>query len=213
MFWSASCCICGGLAPLKATRIPNPQIPLGTRGLQRTRNSRALTPAFREALVPLVLFQKKAHRYILDQAHVLRKPSIGRKRRRDASDSRALLPFSKPDYMARHQNFRTVWVLVTAVVPCCRVSNTILKFPAACGCARPRAGTTASNRQPICMYSPICRKKSSRNGRGSIHGQLAAKTNNGSGFGNGSSALLSRVSLSSDTRVSSTILAQGVVEF
>jgi len=54
VFWSASCCICGGLAPLKATRIPNPQIPLGTRGLQRTRNSRALTPAFREALVPLV---------------------------------------------------------------------------------------------------------------------------------------------------------------
>ena len=54
VFWSASCCIRGGLAPLKATRIPNPQIPLGTRGLQRTRNLRALTPAFREAHVPLV---------------------------------------------------------------------------------------------------------------------------------------------------------------
>ena len=54
VFWSASCCICGGLAPLKATRIPNPRIPLGTRGLQRTRNSRALTPAFRKAPVPLV---------------------------------------------------------------------------------------------------------------------------------------------------------------
>ena len=54
VFWSASCYICGSLVPLKATRIPNPQIPLETRGLQRTRNSRALTPAFREALVPLV---------------------------------------------------------------------------------------------------------------------------------------------------------------
>ena len=40
-----------------------------------------------------------------------------------------------------------------------------LEIRAACGCARPRAGTMASNRQPICMYSPICRK-SRRNGRG-----------------------------------------------
>ena len=62
MFWSASCCIRGGLAPLKATRIPNPHIPLGTRGLQYTLNLRALTPAFREALVPLVTFSKKALR-------------------------------------------------------------------------------------------------------------------------------------------------------
>jgi len=49
-----------------------------------------------------------------------------------------------------------------------------LEIRAACGCARPRAGTTVSNRHPICMYSPICRK-SRRNGRASRCGNRHRK--------------------------------------
>ena len=63
-----------------ATRIPNLQIPLGTRGLQRTRNSRALTPAFREALVPFVRkVDRSDHTFVRFEADGLEVPTNGKR--------------------------------------------------------------------------------------------------------------------------------------